>query len=334
MSSHEKRRELIIGVDVGGTKTAVLVADSLQHALGEVTLPTLVGHPEGTLQGIANAILAGIAHAGAEAEQVAAIGLGIPGRVDPATGVVREAVHLGWREMPVGSRLSAQLGAPCVLENDVRTATVGIYRSLGSAAPANLAYISIGTGIAAGLVLDGRLYSGGHYLAGEIGHMVIEPGGRRCACGAKGCLETLAAGPAIARLGDAAAEEVPDSILGEKRPVTSEAVYTAAASGDPAALSVVRRVSDYLALVLQQVIMAYDVECIYLGGGVARNGRRFLEPVLQALGRLREGSVLNGEMLDVEKIRLLPPGYNAGTRGAVALAADSLARAGRQPNDK
>ncbi len=330
MSSREKGRDLIVGVDVGGTKTAVLVADSGQHALGEVTLPTLVEHPEGTLQSIASAILAGIAHAGAEAEQVAAIGLGIPGRVDPATGVVRESVHLGWREMPVGSRLSAQLGAPCVLENDVRTATVGIYRSLGIAAPANLAYISIGTGIAAGLVLDGRLYRGGHYLAGEIGHMVVEPYGGRCACGAKGCLETVAAGPAIARLGEAAAGEAPDSILHENRPVTPETVYAAAAAGDPAALSVVRRVSDYLALALQQLIMAYDVECIYLGGGVARNGRGFLGPVLQALGCLREGSVLNGEMLGAEKIRLLPAGYNAGTRGAVALAVDSLAQAGAE----
>jgi len=96
------------------------------------------------------------------------------------------------------------LGVPCFLENDVRTAALGVQRYDAGAAIQHLAYVSIGTGIAAGLILQGRLYTGAHGMAGEIGHMIVEPNGRRCACGARGCLETVAAGPAIARLGQEA----------------------------------------------------------------------------------------------------------------------------------
>ena len=194
-----------MGVDVGGTKTAVLVADRLYKPLGHLTLPTAMDGAEAAFQGIIDAILRAVDGAGRNAQEIAAIGVGVPGRVDPSTGVVRKAVNLGWHELPLGGELSARLGAPCVLENDVRVAALGIHHYLGADAPANLAYIAIGTGIAAGLILNGELYRGTHSLAGEVGHMVIDPDGPLCACGARGCLEALAAGPAIARLGQQAA---------------------------------------------------------------------------------------------------------------------------------
>jgi glucokinase len=183
-----------------------------------------------------------------------------------------------------------------------------------------MAYVSVGTGIAAGLVLDGRIYRGAHGLAGEIGHMIIDVDGPRCQCGAYGCLEAVAAGPAIARLGEEAASSTEDTLLRLYRPVTSGAVYQAAREGDAAAAAIVHKVSGYLALALQQLIVAYDVECIVIGGGVSREGDTFLQPILVELARLREHSVLTSEMLKPEMICLLPPDYDAGTWGAVLLA--------------
>ena len=159
--------------------------------------------------------------------------------------------------------------------------------------PPTLPTLAIGTGIAAGLILNGQLYRGAHHLAGEVGHMVIDPDGPLCACGARGCLEALAAGPAIARLGRQAALETLESTLNQSNPVTAEAVFSAAQAGYSTAIEVTHRVARYLALALQQLIMAYDVDCIYIGGGVSHAGDAFMRPVRAELARLREGSPCN-----------------------------------------
>ena len=313
--------DLVAGVDVGGTKVAVLVVDRAANVRSRLTFPTrLESGPDSTLDGIAEAIEEAVRLAEGRAGDLQAVGIGVPGRVDPQTGVVRSAVNLGWREMPVGEALSKRLGAPCILENDVRTAALGVQRYFGKKAPKDMVYISVGTGIAAGLILDGKVYRGSHGLAGEIGHMVIEPDGQACACGARGCLETVAAGPAIARMGEEAVRAGAQSLLREYRRITAQGVYQAASEGDAVAAEIARKVGGYLALVLQQMIVAYDVEMIVLGGGVSRAGDAFLRPVIEELARLRKGSALESEMIQTEMIRLLPPDYDAGTWGAVALA--------------
>lgn len=322
MSGNNGSRELLVGVDVGGTKVAVLVVDGQDRVRSQVTRPTVLGDVESTLSGIVAAVRDALNDAGAHISEVSGVGLGVPGQVDAATGVVRHAVNLGWHEIPVGERISAELGVPCALENDVRLAALGAQRYLGDTAPANLLYVSVGTGIAAGLVLGGKVYRGTHGMAGEVGHMIIEPDGPRCVCGARGCLEALAAGPAIARLGEEAARSRQDTLLRNYAPITAQAVYEATRRGDPAAQKVTRTVGRYLALAIQQLVMAYDVECIVLGGGVSRDGDAFLQPVLQEIERLRQDSALAREMLQPGMIRLLPPDYEAGAWGAVVLAGE------------
>ncbi|MEA2573420.1 MAG: glucokinase [Chloroflexia bacterium] len=320
MGSYNGSRDLLVGVDVGGTKVAVLVVNGQSKVLSQVTMPTFLEDPEATVSGIIKAIQVALRAADAYVDEVACIGLGVPGRVDPFTGVVRNAVNLGWHELPLGERISSEFGVPCVLENDVRMAALGAQRYLGNEAPANMVYMSVGTGIAAGLVLDGRVYRGSHGMAGEIGHMVIEPDGPRCVCGAYGCLEALAAGPAIARLGEEVARTSKHSPLRRYAPVTAAAVYEAARARNAAAQEITSLVGRYLGLAIQQLVMSYDVECIVLGGGVSREGEAFLQPILHELERLRQDSPLAHEMLRPDMIRLLPPDYEAGTWGAVVLA--------------
>ena len=336
MSSHNHRRDLLVGVDVGGTKVAVLVVDSSLKALNRLVVPTVLTNPQATLAGIADAIEQAVGQAEAGLDRVAAVGVGVPGRVNTQTGLVRRAVNLGWDELPAGQLLSARLGVPCLLENDVTLAAAGAQHYMGGAASRNIAYVSVGTGIAAGLVLDGRIYRGAHGMAGEIGHMIIEPGGPFCRCGARGCLEAVAAGPAIARLGEEAANSSSHTLLRRYSPITAEIVYLAGKEGDPAALGVIYEVSAYLALALQQLIVAYDMGCIVIGGGVSRGGDIFLQPVLRELAHLREHSVLRDEMLQPDMIRLLPPDYDAGAWGAVLLGRGSLSDdlAGRKDGQK
>ncbi len=167
-------------------------------------------------------------------------------------------------------------------------------------------------------------------MAGEIGHMIVEPDGPRCVCGSRGCLEALAAGPAIARLGRLTARRSGDSLLRDYPSITAGAVYQAARAGDPAAQEVTRKVGRYLALSIQQLVMTYDVERIVFGGGVSREGEAFLQPILNELERLRQDSALAREMLQPGMIGLLPRDYEAGAWGAVALASRCVPSAGHR----
>lgn len=329
----EEDGALWVGVDVGGTKIAVLVADHEDRIRSKVVVPTPLHSPAATLQGISDAVRQAVTLAGADLNTVAAVGVGIPGYVDRATGSVQYAVNLRWGHMSAGPLLTEALGVPCVLENDVRMATLGLQHHPLYEGRRNLVYMSIGTGIGAGVILGGRLHSGIHSMAGEIGHWIVESNGPRCACGAHGCLEMFAAGPAIARRAQEAANDSQATRLRGQAALTAREVYQIADEGDPVAQGIVRQASGYLARALYQVILAYDVEYVILGGGVARAGHAFLAPILGELERLGSESDLARMLLPPDRFALLPDGYEAGTWGGVALARDfhqhnSVARSG------
>ncbi len=319
---------LLVGVDIGGSKIAVLVADDALAVRGRLTRSTEVGAPERAAEVIAAAVGEALDDAGATRDAVAGVGVGVPGRVDPASGVVSLAVNLGWNELPLGPRLSGLLGLPVAVENDVRAAAAGLYerRVLGDVH--DLAYLSIGTGISAGVVIDGRLHRGARGLAGEIGHSLVDPAGPTCACGLRGCLEALAAGPAVARRAAAGlAAGRPSSLRSRSgEPPTAADVYAAASAGDPLAIEIATEVGGHVARAVHQLVMAYDVEVVVLGGGVAGAGDAFLDPILRALDALRDASPLAREVLRPGIVHLLPPGSDAGTWGALTLARASSGR--------
>lgn len=317
-------RELIVGVDVGGSKVAVLVSDPQGRERSRYVAPTRLDSSKGTLEGIVDAIHTALHVAQAGLDEVVAVGLGIPGRVEPQEGFVHLAVNLNWQGMPVGKSLQEALGVPCWLENDVRTAALGLQRHQLYAQVQNLAYVSIGTGIAAGLILNGRLYRGAHGMAGEIGHMMLLRDGPLCQCGSRGCLEALASGPAIARRGKAITHTGVKTMLSDWNPITTRSVFQAAEAGDAIAQAILQEVGRYLGQALQQVVMAYDIEHIVLGGGVANAGSSLLNYVLTDLEHQRKASALAKEMLRPEMFHLLPQNYEAGLWGAVVLAENGL----------
>ncbi|MCB8977491.1 MAG: ROK family protein [Ardenticatenaceae bacterium] len=309
--------QLLVGLDVGGTKTAALLTDASGSMLGQTVVPTRTATPDELLDSISQAIHLVLGQAQAMPPQIQRIGLGVPGHVDPATGIVHLAVNLNLQNYPLGAALSARFETPTFLENDVRTAAIGAFDALQLTEPVDsLAYVSIGTGLAAGVILNGRLHRGHNGLAGEIGHMIVEPEGALCNCGLRGCLETIVAGPAIVRQMLAAEPDMQIQHAGD--------VYETAVRGNPNAQKVVQRVSQHLSQTIQWLIMTYDVEKIVLGGGVTQSGDAFLAPILQELACLRQQSPLAAALLPDEKVHLIPSNFNPGVWGAVNLAKQTL----------
>jgi glucokinase len=356
---------LLVGVDVGGTKIAVLVTTPDGVILGRATTASSAGHQDGAAEAIASTVEQALAAAGARVEDVAVIGVGVPGRVDPRTGWVTIAVNLGWTDLALRDALEARLGRRCVIENDARAAAVGLHhrRVLGPAE--DIAYLAVGTGIAAGVILDGRLHRGARGLAGEIGHAIADSDGPACTCGQRGCLEALVSGPSIARRAAAALASAGRSAVGGPGgapdggatgggadgastgagavgrstggsrlaaipldELTAVDVYQAAAAGDRLASELVEDVGRRLAWAIHLLVMAYDVDRVVLGGGVSHAGETFMAPIRRELDRLRAASPIAAELLPSDVVEPLPVGADAGVLGAVAIAQQALERDG------
>lgn len=313
-------RDLLVGVDVGGSKIAILVVDGDLEIRGRLVVPTPVGSPETAADHIATTIAAALASAGASTDRVAAVGVGVPGRVDPLAGVVSLAVNLGWHRLPLRDQLEQRLGVACAIENDVRAAAAGIRerRLLGEIE--DFVYLSVGTGISAGVVLGGQLYRGTRGLAGEVGHIVVDADGPVCSCGLRGCLEMMASGPAVARLADEAIRTGRRSTLETCPAITAVDVYAAAAGGDQLGAEIVTAAGEALARAIHGLVMTYDVERVVVGGGVAGAGRPFLVSIETALDASRASSELAREMLEPDIVELLPDGSDTGAWGAITIA--------------
>lgn len=313
----------LAGMDVGGTKIEAILVDKAGAQIGQVYLPMDAQSDERAVVSIVAALRRLLEEASLPAGRLQGVGVAIPGKIHQ--GVVELAVNLKLRNYPLANALADIFGIPFFLENDVRTAALGAFRYFRSQRAINsLAYLSIGTGIAAGIILDGRLYRGVNGMAGEVGHIIIDPAGPLCACGLHGCLEAVAAGPAVAAYAEKAVRSGQETSLRGVAPLDSRAVYQAFGVGDPVAESIVRRVSSYLARAIHGMIMAYDVDLLVLGGGVTNESQLFLQPILDELRRLRLHSELANMLVAEEKIALIPKGMNPGAWGAVVLAEQGL----------
>lgn len=310
----------ILGVDIGGTTISTLLVDTSLLIYDYLMVTTDVTSPQATLQSIIKVIQETLNRSQVDIKQVAAIGLGIPGQVNPQSGVVNMAVNLNWHDFPAGSLLTEALGVPCFLENDVRLAALGLHHFHHQQTIQNLAYISIGTGIAAGIILREQLYRGTTGMAGEIGHAVVMPDGPRCKCGLNGCLEAIAAGPAIARQAQEAIEAGRETILANSSTITAHDVYLAADVGDEVALKITTQVGIHLGQAIYNLVMTYDVEKIILGGGVTQAGASFLQPILAKLDQLRQQSYVAKTMLTPQLVELVPKDFAPGPWGGIALA--------------
>jgi glucokinase len=314
---------LTVGIDVGGTKTSCVVTDADDQLLMHEVEPT---QAEQLPEQLAALVQRAVDRIAADARgTIAAVGVAVPGRVETHSGRIALAVNLGGRDLDLGPQLERELGLPCFVEHDARAAAIWVNAQDRTAA--DLAYLAIGTGVSTGIVLNGRVLRGANGLAGEIGHVNAEPGGVPCACGLKGCLEVVAAGPHIARL---AREAV---AAGRQTTLTADAtaadVFLAAAAGDGLATEIAASVAERLARAIRALVLTLGVNHIVIGGGVAAAGEALLGPVLAAIDAERAASPLVDAAFREASVELLPPQAEAGARGAAQIARERIGA--RQP---
>jgi glucokinase len=306
---------LVAGVDVGGTKTSVVVIDDRGHIVYEHAAPTVPSALVGQIIGL-------VVDAQRQLGQdVAAVGVAIPGHVDPEDGSVSMAVNLGITHLPLGSLLQEELGVPTFVEHDARAAVLWLsgHATDGSAqAPESIAFLAIGTGISAGIVLDGVLLRGQNSFAGEVGHVVADPEGALCACGMRGCLETIAAGPAIGRQADEAMAAGRSTVLSPHS--TAADVFRAGTAGDEVAVEIIDRVADHLARAIRSLALTLGVKRVVIGGGVAAAGPALLDPLRSRIARECAASPLVQAALGDATVELLSPSKAPSARGAAAIA--------------
>lgn len=309
---------LTVGIDVGGTKTSCVVTDQDDQLLMHEVEPT---HAEQLPEQLAALVQRAVERIAADARgTIAAVGVAVPGRVETHSGRIALAVNLGGRDLDLGRQLERSLGLPCFVEHDARAAAIWV--NAQDSAAADLAYLAVGTGISTGIVLNGRVLRGANGLAGEIGHVNAEPGGAPCACGLRGCLEVVAAGPHIARLAREAVASGRRTTLNAE--ATAADVFRAAAAGDGLAIEIAAGVAERLARAIRALVLTLGVNHIVIGGGVAAAGDALLGPVLAAIDAERAASPLVDAAFREANVELLSPQTEAGARGAAAIARERV----------
>ncbi|UYN83390.1 MAG: ROK family protein [Microcella sp.] len=296
-----------VGVDIGGTKTHGVVLDAGGSVVEQWRSPTGFGPEQVVATAVAAverlAELRGIAPL-----DFATVGIGIPGRVDSQTGHVSHAVNLGVDSLDLGPRLAERLGRPVHVENDVNAAALGAHHLVARRESRSLAYLNLGTGLAAGLVLDGALWRGARGVAGEIGHIPVDPSGDVCACGQRGCLETLASGSALARLW-------PEGSVDGRAPRAGE-LFAAAEAGDAAAVRAAERIVDNIAAAVRILVLTVDVDAVVIGGGLSSLGAPLLGGVRARLAADARTSPFLASLDLGERLLLVPRDVDVAAVGA------------------
>ncbi len=280
----------LLGIDIGGTKLVVALGDADGRPLSEARVEDWAqGSAERDFERLVAEVTALLARAGVRATDVRGVGVSAPGPLDPVAGVVIQTPNLpGWLDFPLRERLARALGIPVRIENDANAAALAEWRHGAGRGARSLVYLTMSTGVGAGLVRDGRLWRGHHFQAGEIGHMPIEPGGRLCGCGMRGCLEAYVGGASLAaRLREDVAAGVAPALRelsgGDPARLSARLWTRAIREGDPYSLRLRDEFVGRLAHGLAALVMILDPERIALGTIVRENPDLFLDPVRAAL---------------------------------------------------
>jgi glucokinase len=311
---------LAVGVDIGGTKVAAGVVDEDGAVLARARRLTPSKSKE------AAAVEATIVEVVQELQatyDIVAVGIGAAGFVDAARARVRFAPHLAWRDEPLRDALTGVLGLPVVVENDANAAAWAEWRFGAGRGESHLVCVTLGTGIGGGMVIEGVPQRGRYGMAGEFGHMVVVPDGRRCECGNRGCLEQYASGNVLgrearelARAGSPVTVSLLERVEGDVEALVGPVVTEAAREGDPCAVELFDDVGRWLGVGLANLAAALDPGTFVIGGGVSEAGELLLGPARESFRRTLTGRGYR----PVARIVPAAFGPEAGLVGAADLA--------------
>lgn len=316
------RQGCVLGVDIGATSIDLALADLTGQVIERSSEPVDVrAGPRPVLERVAGLGSELLARRGIQADQVYAIGLGVPGPVQFQTGLlIAPPLMPGWHGYPIDQQLRRSFKhARVVVDNDVNIMALGELRAGAGVGVENLIFVKIGTGIGAGVVAQGGVYRGSNGCAGDIGHICADPEGPVCHCGNTGCLEAMAAGPAIALRGaqaaDAGASPALAKRLAAQGTLSANDVAMASAEGDRTAIEIILQSGRLIGDVLAALVNFYNPSLVMVGGGVSQIGYQLLAAVRQRV--FQRSTSLATRDLRIEYASL---GLDAGIIGAVALA--------------
>jgi len=327
MEDSVAHEQLVIGIDLGGTKICTAVVNRAGGIMAHDHRETLAKEgPQAVIGRMIDAARGVMAQAGIAQCQVAAVGVGSPGPLDIEADVALSPPNLpGWDRVPLRRWIEEGLGIPTTLENDAYAAALGEHHFGAGRGVDHMIYVTVSTGIGGGLILGGELYHGATGMAGEIGHTTILTHGPLCGCGNRGCLEALASGSAIACRGrELVAHGVPTKIAdlagGDLDLITARLVAEAASEGDVEAEKILSEAMDYLGVGLASLVNLFNPQLIVIGGGLTHIGERLFGPVRRAIKR-------RAFPAQAQAVRVVPAelGDHVGVLGAAAVAWRMLA---------
>ncbi len=309
-------------MDLGGTQIKAGLLDPACQVLARTIDSTPKdSRPEVVVRTMTDLARRMVEDAGRSWSDVGGVGIGVPGLIDSRTGIVRACVNLkGWKDVGLRELAGAAMGLPVIVDNDANAAAFGEYsialkRNTGLH---HLALITLGTGVGSGIVLNRRVFHGGGGLAGEVGHMIVEPGGKLCPCGQQGCLEQYASATAMVRQATelmAAGKRSRLERYRETDALTTRAIFNESELGDWLSQRLVEDLAGYLAIACINLCRVIDLQAIVIGGGVAGAGELLLTPLRRAFAEQNWG-IAGATMPSLSATEL---GNEAGFIGAAAL---------------
>lgn len=316
----------VVGVDIGATSVDIALADFRGNILERAGEPADVrGRPEDFLAHVATGIEALLARRGGLAGQVVGVGVGVPGPVEFSSGsLIAPPLMPLWEGFPIKDYLGERFPvARVAVDNDVNIMAKGEHQAGAGRGLDNFLFIKIGTGIGCGIISHGEVYRGADGAAGDVGHICVDYNGPVCHCGNQGCLEIMAAGPAIGAEARARVEAGESRFLAERLAqngtLSAVDIGEAAAAGDRAALAIIRRSGRMIGGVVATLVNFYNPQAVFIGGGVAGIGHSLLSSIRQAT--LRRATALSTRRLRIENSIL---GDDAGVIGGIWLALENV----------
>lgn len=308
-----------IGIDLGGTNIAVGLVNEEGRIIAKTETPTLASRPyQELVKDMAACARKVMEEANITEDELHSIGVGIPGVADK-DGMVIFCTNLGWRNVPLRAELQQYINKPVFMDNDATVAGWAEYQAGVSRNTRSSVFMTLGTGLGGGIVMDGKIWAGAHGAGSELGHLVIEVDGVPCTCGKRGCAERYCSATAIIRMAREACADAPNCLImrkveGDMDKINAKVVFDAAKEGDSVALQVFNRFVKYLTIAINNVISFIDPDMIILGGGVSRAGDFLLDAVKAALPEY-----LFYPTLKQPELRIASLGNDAGIIGAALL---------------
>ena len=309
------------GIDLGGTNIKAGIVDENQKILVEDSVPTRVERPyQEIIKDMADLVKNLLNKIHATDAELSSVGVGSPGTVDAANGVVLYSNNFDWDNVPLAAELGKYFTCPIKVSNDANCAALGEVKAGAARELKNAILITLGTGVGGGVIIDGQVFEGAHAGGAELGHTSLIFGGELCTCGRRGCVEAYVSATGLIREAKRAAEKDPQSVMNElcKRDLSNmngKIPFDAAEQKDPAGMKVVNDYITYLGESIANYVNIFRPDVILLSGGVCNQKEKLTEPLTEYI----KTKCFGGEKAFIPEVRCAILGNSAGIIGAANL---------------